>query len=51
MSYFLTLNLPIMKQKQSVIKQKTVSRDHGKDLYDTLLFLITIMLLLWYLKV
>ena len=40
-----------MKQKRDLMKQKTAVRDHGKDLYDALLFLIAVMLVLWYLQV
>jgi hypothetical protein len=49
--FFLTLNLPAMKQKNSSIKQKTLAKDHGKDLLDILLVLITLLMVLWYFKI
>jgi hypothetical protein len=40
-----------MKQARYSPKQKSFSKDHGKDLSDVLLFLLALMAVLWYLKV
>ncbi len=40
-----------MKQKREAIRQKSIVKDHGKDLFDTVVFLILGMLVLWYLNV
>jgi hypothetical protein len=39
-----------MKQKRAVLKQKPLVRDFGKDLYNTLLFLLTLIGVLWLLQ-
>lgn len=33
------------------MKQKQVEKDYGKDLRDTIVFLILLLTVLWYLKV
>jgi len=40
-----------MKQRRASSKQTTTVKDHGKDLYDALLFLITVTAVLWYFNV
>jgi hypothetical protein len=42
-----------MKQKHigPVMKQKQVERDYGKDLLDTIVFLVLLLVTLWYFKV
>lgn len=32
------------------MKQKQIQKDHGKDLYQTILFLLAMLCLLWYLQ-
>lgn len=33
------------------MKQKPIEKDYGKDLRDTIVFLLLLLLALWYLKV
>ena len=40
-----------MKQKSTDVKQKVVGKDYGKDLYHTIIFLLGLLVVLWYLKV
>ncbi len=40
-----------MKQRRASLKQTISTKDHGKDLYDALLFLISITAVLWYFNV
>jgi hypothetical protein len=40
-----------MKQKRTMTKQKSIGRDYGKDLYDTVIFLLVILMVLWYFKI
>jgi hypothetical protein len=40
---------PAMKQKQ--LKAKNIEKDHGKDLFDAIVFLLLFLALLWYLKI
>ena len=40
-----------MKQKQSVTKRPNHVRDHGKDLLDTIIFLVLLLGVLWYLNI
>jgi|GEM_PF-3486922 len=39
-----------MKQKQTSTKRTHV-RDHGKDLFDTVIFLVLLLGILWYLNI
>jgi hypothetical protein len=39
-----------MKQKRA-LKHKTYGRDHGKDLFDAIIFLMLLLTVLWYLQV
>jgi len=32
------------------MKQKQIAKDHGKDLYNTIIFLLFLVAALWYLK-
>jgi hypothetical protein len=32
------------------MKQKQIAKDHGKDLYNTIIFLLLLVAALWYLK-
>ena len=32
------------------MKQKQIQKDHGKDLYQTIMFLIGLLSVLWYLQ-
>jgi hypothetical protein len=38
-----------MKQKQ--LKARNIEKDHGKDLFDAIVFLLLFLILLWYLKI
>lgn len=38
-----------MKQKQ--LKARNIEKDHGKDLFDAIIFLLVFLILLWYLKI
>jgi hypothetical protein len=40
-----------MKQKRSSVKQRSQARDHGKDLFDALMFLFMLLGVLWYLNI
>ena len=40
-----------MKQRRTPVKQKTVGRDYGKDLYYTIISLMGLLVVLWYLNV
>jgi hypothetical protein len=40
-----------MKQKRALLHQKASVKDHGKNLYDALIFLLALLLVLWYFKV
>jgi hypothetical protein len=40
-----------MKHKRTQAKQKAVGRDYGRDLYHTIIFLLGLLVILWYLKV
>jgi hypothetical protein len=40
-----------MKQKRTMTRQKAVGKDYGKDLYHTIIFLLGLLVILWYLKV
>ena len=40
-----------MKHKRATVKQKTVGKDYGKDLFDSLVFLIILCLILWYFNI
>ena len=33
------------------MKQKQIVKDHGKDLYDAVIFLLLLLVVLWFLKV
>ena len=46
----ITLIIPAMKQKRAFLPQKHMAKDHGKNLYDTLIFLLALLLVLWYFK-
>lgn len=37
-----------MKHKRSVTKSQNLERDYGKDLYDTVVFLLVLLGVLWY---
>ncbi len=37
-----------MKQKQ--LKAKNIEKDHGKNLFDAIVFLLLFLALLWYLR-
>lgn len=32
------------------MKQKNIAKDHGKTLYDTIVILLALLAVLWYLK-
>ena len=32
------------------MKQKQIQKDHGKDLYQTIIFLLALLSMLWYLN-
>lgn len=38
-----------MKQKH--LKAKNIEKDHGKNLFDAVIFLLLFLALLWYLKI
>jgi hypothetical protein len=38
-----------MKQRKTIAK--TIEKDHGKELFDALLFLISLFMILWYFNV
>lgn len=38
-----------MKQKH--LKAKQIEKDHGKNLFDALVFLLAFLILLWFLKI
>ena len=40
-----------MKQKRLPLKQKAVGIDHGKQLYDAVIFLLILLAVLWYVKI
>jgi hypothetical protein len=40
-----------MKHKRTPVKQKAIGPDYGKDLYYTMICLIGLLVVLWYLKV
>ncbi|MFN2439300.1 MAG: hypothetical protein ABR503_08880 [Chitinophagaceae bacterium] len=40
-----------MKQKRTPVKQKSIGKDYGKDLYDTVIVLLFILMILWYFKI
>jgi hypothetical protein len=40
-----------MKHKRTLVKQKAVGPDYGKDLYHVILFLLGLLAVLWYFKV
>jgi hypothetical protein len=40
-----------MKQKRTAMKQKCIGRDYGKDLYDTVIVLLVVLMALWYFKI
>jgi len=33
------------------MKQKQIAKDHGKDLYDAVIFLLLLLVVLWFLKI
>lgn len=45
---FITLKCYAMKHKRSVTKSPNLERDYGKDLYDTVVFLLVLLGVLWY---
>lgn len=41
-----------MKHKRTLVRQqKLEGKDYGKDLYYTIIFLLGLLVVLWYLKV
>ena len=40
-----------MKHKRTQTKPKAIGKDYGKDLYHTIIFLLGLLVVLWYLKV
>jgi hypothetical protein len=40
-----------MKHKRTIMKRSAGVRDHGKDLFDTLVFLMLLLAVLWYLNI
>ena len=40
-----------MKHKRTPVKQKAIGKDYGKDLYYTILGLMGLLAILWYLNV
>ncbi|HVE61973.1 MAG TPA: hypothetical protein VNA26_09145 [Chitinophagaceae bacterium] len=40
-----------MKQRRSPIKQKSIGKDYGKDLYDAVIVLLFLLMILWYFKI
>lgn len=40
-----------MKQKRPVARPKAIGKDHGRNLYDTLLMMLLLSLVLWYLNI
>jgi hypothetical protein len=42
--------LCLFNLKPYAMKQKQISKDHGKDLYNTIIFLLLLVAALWYLK-
>lgn len=45
------LSLPAMKHKRSHARPKAIGKDHGRNLYDTLLVMMLLFLVLWYLNI
>lgn len=48
MRFFNPLNVVAMKQRRTLLKQQTAGRDYGKNLLDTLVFMIVLLAVLWY---
>lgn len=40
-----------MKQKRTLTKSQNIERDYGKDLFDTVIFLLLLLGVLWYLNI
>jgi hypothetical protein len=40
-----------MKGKRTIAKQKTMQKDFGKDLFDSVVFLIILLTVLWYFNI
>jgi len=40
-----------MKQRRSVIRHENDERDYGKNLFDTIIVLLILLGILWYLKI
>jgi len=40
-----------MKQRRTPVKQKSIGKDYGKDLFDTVVFLLVLLMLLGYFKI
>jgi hypothetical protein len=40
-----------MKQRRVVIRHKNEGRDYGKNLFDTIIVLLILLAILWYLKI
>jgi hypothetical protein len=40
-----------MKHRRTTMKQKSMVKDHGKDLYDGVIFMIILLMILWYFKI
>jgi hypothetical protein len=45
---FITLKSNAMKQKRTTAKSQNLERDYGKDLLDTVVFLLLLLAVLWY---